>query len=323
MRNIDVLFYDYMSPRWLKNMIRDNEDNWQNYSDEELIRWLYIELGKRFSFSRKYRYAVTDEEKAEVETAALYGDNASRIFNADSVTCIDIEKTLHMLVTDLYGIDSRILTDGSGPHVYLEITTSERKRLRLDLQQDLYNIKSRRRTEYFAAQDSYDGRNFDTIDPKHLEEIDSKLGYINGKYMNEEVEEYSDSIKNSKTEKEKAEKLFILLAAKFSNNTKTMKYCERAELYKKIINEQIPDNHFAHRTFRSKGELFSCFIVPDENGEKEYYYLYNKSKRSYEEVEKERFLELDKDNNKEIDRLTEAYRPKKQGQEPNDDDDAR
>lgn len=322
MRTIDGYMYDAMSPQWLKKMIRDGEPQWQNFDDEELMRWLYTQLGKKFSFDRKYRYAVTDEEKAEIESASSYGDTSQRIFRSESVICIDIENTYKMLLKDLFGIEARVVVDGSGPHVYVQAITSERKNYRLDLQQDLYNIKAGRRTEYFAAQDMYDGRRFDTMDSKRLEEIDRKIGYIDDKYMNDEMNKYNEAINNSKTEKEKVEKVFILLATKFSENTKSMKYCERTDLYKSILKEKIPDNHLAHRTFRSKGELFSCFILPDENEEgNEHYYLYSKQRRLYEEVDKERFLELDADNNKEIERLTEKYKPKKTAPNFDDNDD--
>lgn len=294
MRNIDGYFYDRMSPAWLKTMVRKNEDKWQNFTDEELVRWIYLELGKQFSFSRKYRYAITAEEKAKIELAAKdVVMRPRRINDPSSVICIDVEETMQMLLTDLFGINSRVVTDGSGPHVYLEAVTGNAGRIRLDLQQDLYNIKAGRKTEYFAKQSNYDGRYFMTISDDEIQEMDKKLGYIgeDGKYMEDYLEEYRQSIQSSETPKEKLEKIFILLEAKFFDKLKNMKYCERTELYKKVIKDMMPDVEVGHRTFRNNRKLLSCFIVPGED-DTESYFLYNKAKRSYGEISSQEYNKL-------------------------------
>lgn len=45
MRYFDGYAYDRLSPVWLKRLIKDNEYRWQNFSDEQVMRWLYLELG--------------------------------------------------------------------------------------------------------------------------------------------------------------------------------------------------------------------------------------------------------------------------------------
>jgi len=291
MRNIYGYVYDRMSPAWLKIMIRDNECRWQEFSDEELMRWLYLELGKHFSFDIKYRYAITAEEKAKIESAAKdVVMRTRRINNPDSIICIDVEETMQMLLTDLFGIDSRVVVDGSGPHVYLEVRTQNYGRVKLDLQEDLYNIKAGRRTEHFANESCYDGRNYMTIPENTIREIDKKLGYIgeDEKYMQDYLEKYREKIEECETPDEKIRKVFVILEAKFFNQLSEMKYCERTELYKKVIKEMMPDIDIKHKTFRKDGQLLSCFIVPGDN-DCQVYYLYNKEKRCYEEIDDERY----------------------------------
>lgn len=299
----DGYVYDSMSPIWLKNLIKNNESKWQNFSEEELIRWLYIELGRRFSFSREYRYAVTLEEKARIELQAKdVVMRPRRVNNVDSVICIDIEETMQMLLTDIFGIDSRVITDGSGPHVYLEVRTENYGRVKLDLQEDLVNIKSGRKTEHFGSETYYNQRNYMTIPENRIKEIDKNLGYIgeDKKYMEDYLEDYRDRIEQSDTIDEQVRKVFALLEHKFSERLKFMKYCERTELYKKVIEDMLPSIKVEHRTFRNNGKMLSCFIVPDtDNEDNKKYFLFNKEKRSYEEIDQKEYLKL-YDNNEEI-----------------------
>lgn len=288
--------YDSMSPVWLKKLIKDNESKWLHFSEEELIRWLYIELGERFSFSREYRYAITPEEKARIELQAKDKVmRTRRVNNVDSVICIDIEETMQMLLTDLFGIDSRVITDGSGPHVYLEVRTENYGRIKLDLQEDLVNIKSGRRTEHFGSENYYNQKDYMTIPEGKIKEIDKKIGYIdeNEKYMEDYLEDYRDKIEQSDTTDEKVRKVFALLEYKFSEILKSMKYCERTEIYKKVIEDMLPYDKVEHRTFRNNGKLLSCFIVPDDSDEdNKKYFLFNKEKRSYEEIDREEYEKL-------------------------------
>lgn len=310
MRYFDGYAYDRLSPAWLKQMIKDNEYRWQNFSDEKVMRWLYQELGERFSFSREYRYAITANEKAKIETQAKdVVMRPRRINKADSVICIDIEGTMQMLLTDVFGITSYVVVDGSGPHVYLEVRTENYGRVKLDLQEDLANIKAGRRTQHFACEGCYDGRYFNTIPEAEIEQMDKEIGYIgeDGKYMEDELERYRQRINDSKTTDEKVRKVFALLEHKFSDRLKTMKYCERTEIYKKALEDMIPDTKIGHKTFREKGKLLSCFIVPgDSDDENERYYLFNKAKRSYEEIEIEQYKKFYDDNDEVIKNATES-----------------
>lgn len=315
MRNFDGYAYDRMSPAWLKQLIKDNEYRWQNFSDEELMRWLYIELGNCFSFSRKYRYAITAEEKARIELEAKdVVKRPRRINNSDSVICIDIEETMRMLLTDLFGIDSRVVLDGSGPHVYLEVRTENYGRVKLDLQEDLCNIKAGRKTEHFACESSYDGRNYMTIPLDAIKEMDKKLGFIgeDEKYMEDKLEKYREKIDESESIDEKVRKVFVLLEHKFSDRLNNMKYCERTELYKKVIEEMIPETKIGHKTFRKDGKLLSCFIVPiDSDDETQRYYLFNKEKRCYEEIDLEKYKKLYDENDEAIKSATVSLKEPK------------
>lgn len=310
MRFFDGYAYDRLSPAWLKTLIKENEYKWQEFSDTKVMRWLYLELGKKFSFSRKYRYAITSKEKAKIESQAK--DKVmrpTRVNDVDSVICIDIEETMQTLLTDLFGIDSRVVLDGAGPHVYLEVRSKEYGRVKLDLQEDLCNIKAGRKTEHFACESCYDGRNFSTIPDVEIEKMDRDLEYISEdvKYMEDQLERFREKINESQTLDEKVRKVFVLLEHKFSDRLKAMKYCERTELYKKVIEDMIPDVKIEHRTFRENGKLLSCFIVPGSGeDENEKYYLFNKEKRSYEEIDLEKYKKFYDDNDQVIEEATNS-----------------
>ena len=110
---------------------------------------------------------------------------------------------------------------------------------------------------------------------------------------------------------EKVRKVFALLEHKFSDRLKLMKYCERTELYKKVLEDMIPDAKIGHRTFREEGKLLSCFIVPGSDDEDERYYLFNKEKRSYEEIDSEKYKKFYDDNDQVIKDATDSNREPK------------
>lgn len=297
-RTINGYAYDEMQPYWIKKLIGDNENKWTNFSDVELIRWLYIELGKQFSFDKKYRYSMTNKEKTKLESAARDVVNRTiRLNRTSEVTCIDITEALRMVLEDVFLLEAKVRIDGSGPHVYLEVFLSDEKgSIRLDLQEDLYNIKAGRRTEYFAQQDQYDGRTFKTIPQSRIEEIDKKIGYIpeNEKYMEDILAEFQEDIDKCGTTQDKVEKVFTLLEAKFFKKLKNMGICEHIELFKKVLAEMIPQNCIELRTFlNARKDLSSIFIVPSNSEEiptnPPTYYLYDIQKRQYVQITRRTF----------------------------------
>ena len=134
-------------------------------------------------------------------------------------------------------------------------------------------------------------RRFRTIPEDEIKKIDKKLGYIgeDEKYTDDYLEQYREKIEEASTEEEKFKMVCALIETKLFTKIKNMKYCELAELYKKEIEELIPGNGIIHKTFRYKGKLLSCFIVPLEEG-KSSFYLFDKEKRSFKTITEEEYV---------------------------------
>ncbi len=168
MRSIDTFVYDNLLPQNIKQLIHKNEDRWQNFTDEELIRWVYIELGKMYSFDCEYRYARDTRDQTRIENEAKLAEKDGNLirrishFNSSKVICIDLVNAMNLVLGDLFGIDCKGVIDGSGPHEYNVVRFGNRI-IRLDLQQDLYNIQSGRKTEFFGTTDYYDGKRFGVV----------------------------------------------------------------------------------------------------------------------------------------------------------------
>ena len=55
MRKIDGFLYDSLPPK-IKNFIRCREEDWQNWTDEQVGAYIYTQLGLNYSFDPNYRY---------------------------------------------------------------------------------------------------------------------------------------------------------------------------------------------------------------------------------------------------------------------------
>lgn len=301
MRNIDVYMYDAL-PRTIKNIIRKREDDWQNWTDDQIVAWFYTELGKEYSMDPNYRYA-DESKKAQIEIDAENSRNFERRLSSRNVTCIDLAKALEITLNDVFGIWCRAIIDGSGPHEY-NIADVNGKRIKLDLQEDLVNIQSGRKLEHFGQTDYYDGRNFGVLNQEQLDELLSSVNYTGIPYKNSDLDSYSEQLKDKDIPlDQKLEIALLATNAKYSEELSKMGYCERVELFKKCIVDCIysaedsktrnfrQDSDISHRTAKRNGKFISCFSVKTSEG-KNKYYINDGTHLKYDLVDEKTYNEL-------------------------------
>ncbi len=126
----------------------------------EKARYMYLELGKRSFYDRKFEHMMFEEELEYYYKSKSYS-------NPNMIICTTLIKQYKELL-DGIGIKSSIIKVASG-HSFLEIEDEKGVKHKTDLTRDLKNIQFGCSTSYFAR---------DTIDTNILRKIDLNLGYI-------------------------------------------------------------------------------------------------------------------------------------------------
>ncbi len=124
-------------------------------------RHLYLELGKRSFYDRKFDHMMFDEE----ETMSIY--SYKPYSNPNIIICTTLSKQYKELL-DKAGIRSRLISDKLG-HMFLIYEDQNGVEHVTDLTRDLKNIQFNCSTSYFAR---------GTIDSSDLRQMDIDLGYI-------------------------------------------------------------------------------------------------------------------------------------------------
>lgn len=154
-------------------------------SDIEKARYIYINLGKYFSYDTKYVISETMEEKQKVF------DKEIEDIENDKIIC----STLSKLYVDLLGKvgieaeEEKIEYKFCG-HMFTSVKLNNKNHY-TDLICDLMKIKKGFKTENFMIDPKdkdTNGKEFSSISEEELKKIDDKIGYThNGMYMDEFV----------------------------------------------------------------------------------------------------------------------------------------
>lgn len=150
------------------------EDMPKNLNQIEQARWLYIKLGKYYSYDQNYYTSETMEEKLKIAKK-----NPEEITD-DNVVCTSMNKIYHQLLEKL-GINSNIINkpteenkSGRLGHSFTELEINGKKYF-TDIIEDLTKIKLGFKTNNFIIKDTND--KYDSISEAELKKIDDKIGY--------------------------------------------------------------------------------------------------------------------------------------------------
>ena len=131
------------------------------------------------------------------------------------------------------------------------------------------------------------------------------MGYIQDKkdYNNNILEKFKDVLSNKNLPiNKKVEFTLYTISEKLKKQLKSMGYCEKVELYKKYIEENIDESDKTfkemkdvdHRTFRTNGNFISVFLTTNSNGDTTYYKM--NSDNTYSIIDDDEYKKLEKFN---------------------------
>ena len=273
--------------------IKEKISKIENITETEIIRYVYLDLGKRFGFDPNYWFGnVATQRKIysksrNKEDLNLCMENNTAVCKSLAYICKYILERLEIDIQVEY-LDEY---ERDMPHVYNVVTEKNGRRYIIDLQQDLENIHSNSRTDCFGVRGVRDRE--PVISRLELEEIDKKLGYINKEnYYADEylyaLKMYSDFI--TKLD----EKLDFILENIDIYHNKNMQYIERRWHHLFILKKILSEDEFKKIQFidcykqTEKGRDYKNCIVYYSNNTPTIY-LYSVEQNKYVQIRLEEF----------------------------------
>lgn len=274
------------------NKIKEYIDHHEDISETEIIRYVYLDLGKKLSFNEEFLPFGNSRKKQN-----LYNYRSRNITDLEEcmeskkAICKSISYILEYILKDI-GIDIKTVVDPNDarncPHTYNLITQKDGKEYVVDLQEDIYNIQSHSFTKNFGNSKNNDGY---IISRLEQEQMDRKNGYIdkNNYYSDDYLYLLKQNISFIDDFDDKAR--FILENIDIYDNP-NMGYTDRQWHHKAILEEFFNRKEFNYQNNSGKIKMIDCY--KDLNNEKHYIncislqtkngieiYLYNKKEYKY------------------------------------------
>ena len=140
----------------------------------EILRYIYIYIGKRKNFNPEYYFGNSKTKKQIYMLTNKEINNEEFLTEKRNLVCTSIA-SLFKKVAREFDIDVDLFKEENenGAHIYNIAHLKGLKTIKLDLQMDLNNIHSNKRTEYFGPITYL----WDGLEEKEIEKIDKKIGY--------------------------------------------------------------------------------------------------------------------------------------------------
>lgn len=267
-------------------------NKYDDFSEDEKIRFIYISLGKKLIFDLNWVYG-NDFTRGSIyyknETPEI-ADN----YESDEkwpMICKSISYTLSYICKKI-GINVEVVQDEPNsflpyPHVYNKVIKKDGSTYFMDLYADLPNINMNRRTEFFGFIDYISPRIFSR---KQLEEMDYRNGYVSK--AKPYTDEYFDMLKDYISRMDSIyDKILVILENPSPYLEFNLEYDERRRHIINTINYLLKDD-------RDKGwkwEWLDCYYYNDnrmlpkeliyvKEGEKIHFFEYNPNTMNFNQI---------------------------------------
>lgn len=275
---------------YIEEYITSLKELTKGFSELEIIRYVYIDLGTHFSFDLDYHFG-NKREQQEIYKHCFYNESK---FNENilsgKIICKSIANILEYILNSL-GINCITKIDSEDrskcPHVYNLVKLKDGKILKFDLQLDLERIQAHLRTKYFGINEADPN---ESITFKEIEEIDLKIKYITLEnyyadeyfYLIKSVIDYFSSLD------EKVE--FLLENLDVYQDTAAMGYKEFCRYFSKQLFLYLDEKekrkiHFVD--MQKSDQSYTLCIAVDLSFNKHSYYLYSREENRFIKMSEE------------------------------------
>jgi len=274
-----------------------------SFSDIEKLRYVYLDLGKRFQFDLNFAFGNSKKKKS-IYALSRSKDELNSVIDSNIGICKSISYTFEYIIKEL-GIDIKTIIDPLDSrkisHMYNVVTTSTGDKYRFDLQEDMRFIKAHLRTKYFGV--SMKDNNKTIISRHDLDQIDKKLGYITGDLYY--TDEYLELIKiNMSLFENFGEKVQFVLENSEAYTSKDMGYADRRWRIEDLIGSSYKQGLLFSYQERKKIHMIDCYreilngeksyelCIAVDVGEKTDIYMFSEETNSFEKKTLDEFAEL-------------------------------
>ena len=276
---------------------RMKEEISKDFSELEIAKYIYVQLGKEKSFDEKYYFGNSKVRNKIYKLAEKNRINSEEAGKSKKIICVSLSYLYRDILKE-FGITTVI--EQEMEHKFPVIFLKDGRSIRADLQLDLYNIQTKSKMQFFGTKENYGFDAVDTLTSKENIELDKKIGYIKDEqdYRNNAI----DRLKEKTNGKNASELLKIVLTDDEVNNfDNKLEYVEIVKYYKAIL------NYLDRKLLNKKIFSMNCYKQNDD-GEKEYslclysvekegidLYIFSKKENRFMQVEIPKIEELEKD----------------------------
>ncbi len=140
----------------------------------ETLRFLYIYIGKRKNFNPEYYFGNSKTKRQIYMLSNKEINNEEFLTEKRNLICTSISSLFKKVAKEIdLDVDLYTEDEGNGAHMYNIAHLKDGRTIRLDLQLDLNNIHSNKRTDYFGPITFL----WDGLEDEEIEELDKKIGY--------------------------------------------------------------------------------------------------------------------------------------------------
>ena len=269
-------------------------------SEDMIIRYVYLDLGRRFSFNMEFIPFGNSKKRQEIYYRGKFASEADRCLESNIVICNSVSKLLEIVLSN-FGINIKTIVDEDDlrkcPHVFNVVTPKDgREKYTIDLQEDMYRIQMRSFTINYGLS-LKDNRN--VISRYDIEQMDRKLGYVSD--CSYYTDEYYYLLKNDVScmdnfyDKVK----FILENIEVFENA-NMSYIDRQWYHVKFLERFFDKREFDYEYGEGKIRVIDCYkdikdkriyvncIVVEHDGLTSVF-IYNKKNYKYQELDVNNF----------------------------------
>lgn len=286
-------------------------DSHENMTEDKIIRFVYLDLGKQFKFNPEYSPFGNDDIRTKIYRDGFKYLNLNKAFDTKYIVCNSISRIL-TIVLRKFDIDCECrceqdtITGDDNPfvdplrllHMYNVINLKDGKVITLDLQEDIPFIKMRATTPNYGLAENRRKRVIPYEDTKW---IDLDLGYIteDNFYIDDYYKELFSKVENIKNTYDELK--YILENINPQEDNDGIGYCERLMFHvnvlesyfgKRVINfsreyGSIKVLHL-YRKVNNKNQYLNAFTYKEGNAV--HVFVYNVRKSCYKEIDYEKFM---------------------------------
>lgn len=224
-------------------------------SEEKIIRYVYLDLGQKFSFNLKF-FFTNRRTKKKIYANSESEENLNEAMESNIVICKSAAYILEYILKNV-GVNIITVVDPKDkrkcPHMYNIVIPKEGEEYIIDLQEDMENIQSHYFTKNFGVSIK-DGKT-SVIKRANIEQMDRELGFIDAE--NYYADEYLYLLKSDMGYfTDFAERVQFVLENIDIYENRDIKYQERKWHHDKILKQLF-----------SKEELKKIHIIDCYEGE--------------------------------------------------------